>query len=183
MFRCISFRRVSSLLAACALALDLGGCAVEAGEDAAANEAQIDHVSSALPLEAVSVDGANFGALQLGAGVGAGTLGTTASLGSGAVTDTGTVGTTISSGSSLGPIGFSSSSSSSSGSGPIGFSSSSSTGPIGFSSSSSSGTGPIGFSSSFDTGPVVFSSGGGTSIQSASGGPAVIQSCLGPECL
>ena len=112
MFRCITFRRVSSLLVAfgLGLGLSLGGCAAEPGDASAADEAQVDEVSSALPLEAVSMNGANFGTLQLGVGVGVGAIGTSASIGSGAAIDTGTVGTSITSGSSLGtgPIGFSS---------------------------------------------------------------------------
>lgn len=130
--------------------LACSACAAEPPSDS--DQAPVDEVSSALPLAAVSMTGANFAGL----GVGLTSVGTVGSVGGG------TVGTTTSVGGTLGtgPMGTSFNS------GPMGFS----TGPIGF--NSSFGTGPI---STTTGGTTTFSSGTGAA-------PVMNHTCVGFGC-
>jgi hypothetical protein len=119
MLSCISLRRLAPVLVA--LGVFALGCASEPATDA--DEAAVQDVSSALPLAAVSMDGAEFAGLGIGGAAGGPALGAPAV--------SGTVGTTSTVGGA--PLSFGTSF----GSGPMG----SSSGPIGF--GSSLGTGPI----------------------------------------
>lgn len=168
MLSCISLRRLAPLLvAASVVALGVTGCASDPATET--DEGAVQDVSStlpigALPLAAVSMTGANFAGLGIGA---ASTLGAGTALGAPGIG--GTLGTTTTIGGS--PLGFSTNL----GTGPISTGTSFNSGPMGFS------TGPIGFNSSFGTGPI--STGNSMSISSANGGMPVIHStCTGIVC-
>ena len=138
-----------------ALSLGLGGCASESPE--AADEAPAEGVSSALPVAAVSLAGANFANLGLGgfAPIGA-AIGTNA----GAIGGTSTIGTSAGIGGA-----------------PIGFTSTLGTGGSPTSFGTSFNSGPMGFS----TGPIT--TGGSTSMSSTSGGmPVINTTCTGLGC-